>query len=246
MGDAFAIGRCIDALQKWCVTNSIPVDHGFDHYKAVYEHAVKALRGGLLPTETSTAILLATLLHDVDDRKIVKEDSGGYSNANLLLRESSNEQYTDSVIEMVGLVSASKNGNSWGLTSWKYIPRDCDRLEALGEIGIQRCKEYSLRKKMPLYIDSTPMPITVNSLTATINARSLDQYVKSGGVSNSMLDHFYDKLLHLHCRASSNEYILEECRERIGMMKNWILSTNKTILLVREFEKMSNTGKTQI
>src|SRR5204863_4319085 len=83
-------------------------------------------------------IILAALLHDADDRKFFGDSN--YKNARYLLRKIP-EGDVELVVHMIDLVSTSKNGNSTPVASsgWLLIPRYCDRLEAVGKIGIERC-----------------------------------------------------------------------------------------------------------
>lgn len=226
--------KVIDYLKNWCYEMQIPSDHGFDHYIKVYKHGVKALRSTSYSEEVKICILLACLLHDVDDKKLFINKN--FENARKILSECDCSQYEDLVIEMIDLVSTSKNGNSIEKSPWKYIPRDCDRLEAVGEEGLIRCEQYALRIGNPLYIETTPLPTTMAELEEVLNYCPVEVYMESGGKSKSMLDHFYDKLLHLGYVASDNKYIVAENHIRMTFMKNWLLNVNKTIKLVKKFE----------
>lgn len=144
--------------------------HGFDNFIAVGDHAVKALEYEDLSDYIKLQIELAAYLHDVDDQKIFP-NSINYQNARKILNEifadinfaETFEEITiksnniiDGIIQMIEIVSCSKNGDSEPSERWMAIPRDCDRLEAIGKIGIQRCYEYTLHTEAALHNVDTP------------------------------------------------------------------------------------------
>ena len=51
-----------------------------------------------------------------------------------------------------------------------------------------------------------------------------------------MLDHFYDKLLHLNVVASANAYIRQENERRMIQMTNWLFSVNRTLKISDLFQ----------
>ena len=160
--DEKAISRCQRVLRNWCLRYDLPSDHGYDHFIAVFLHAHNAIREeSQLSSHERTCILLAALLHDVDDRKIRAyfhanmENEIRYPMASSILDEAGCSIYRDLVLEMIALVSTSSNGNRNALPHeqrWKFIPRDCDRLEALGMIGVKRVGTGTFRARLPLRI----------------------------------------------------------------------------------------------
>lgn len=220
----------------WCNQSSLPEDHNYIHFIYVWKHAYEAIKElkKCSPFEV-TAILLAALLHDVDDRKL----SGSHTKtktlliARQLLKESNCEEYTELVCEMISLVATSENGNSCHLPRdqrWKYIPRDCDRLEALGSIGIQRVGMGCYRSGLCFYDEHTPLPVNEEQIQTVLEERPIENYICKG-TSLTMMDHFYDKLLHLHVVASDNTYIKRLNSERIRYMKEWVLTVNRVLYL---------------
>ena len=127
------------------------------------------------------------------------------------------------------MVSCSSNGNSTAgvdeQTEWMLIPRYADRLEAIGEIGLVRTWQYTLHKKRPLFLDSTPRPKTRAEVKEVATTERFDGY-QNGVKSVSMMDHFYDKLLHLGVEGAiplRNSYIAEEARHRHEVMVEFVV-----------------------
>lgn len=204
--------------------------HGIDHMIAVMEHAKKAVSLEELPEIIKEQIILAALLHDADDIKIFPK-SIGYQNAKSLLSSyvdevehvGDRESFIDDVIKLIDLVSCSKNGDSEPPCPWMAIPRDCDRLEAIGEIGIRRCDEYSAAVGAPDYVHETIKVNTEEELWMVATPERFKNYKKS----ISKIDHYYDKLLHIgnpSCLKSQNVYILEEAGRRNRTMIDYVLN----------------------
>lgn len=213
-------------LKKLMVENNIADHHGYQHMIAVHNHAKSALEDELLLEENELAIELAALLHDVDDKKIFKNSQNNENARKILDKvlplEYKNDKFIELVIGMIELVSCSKNGSSKPRKSWMAIPRDADRLEALGSIGIQRCKEFNLSIGAPLHLDSTPRVHTEEELWKVATPERFANYKSS----DSMIDHFYDKLLHIgkpEYLMSCNSYILEEAAKRNQCMIQFVL-----------------------
>ena len=111
--------------------------------------------------------------------------------------------FAKTVLEMIELVSASKNGNTvpqWIKESDKYfylIPRWSDRLEAVGKRGVLRCYQYNVEKGDLLYSESSPRPQSVDEVWEAAKPERFEEYQRSGGHSADMISHYYDKLLHI-------------------------------------------------
>jgi len=202
--------------------------HGFDHFIAVANHAVAALKYETLSSRKKLEVELAALLHDVDDSKIFP-DSMGYQNARSILEKidvCDKDELIENVIAMIDLVSCSKNGDREPPEPYMAIPRDCDWLEAIGQIGIDRCREFTIYKQAPFHVDSTPRAYTEEQVWMAATPERFTAYM-NGAKSASMIDHYYDKLLHIgkpvHLR-SQNPYILEEAVRRNHIMVEFIIN----------------------
>jgi uncharacterized protein len=258
--------------------------HGYDHFVAVHNHAVSALKyEPNLTDEQKVAVELAALLHDIDDKKLFPNNKNNENARAILennvrflndvisqnnkiinkdnelhssifvnnLENDENNKYLSNftnidnqeekrfltkstniddffklILHMIDLVSCSKNGDSDPPISWMAIPRDCDRLEAIGHIGIERCRAYNQHISKPLHLINTQRVYTIDELWKVATVDRFNNYQKLG-TSESMIDHYYDKLLHIGSSQrlkSKNFYVLQESKNRESIMIDYILN----------------------
>jgi uncharacterized protein len=211
------------SLRQLFIKSGIDAGHGYDHALAVMHHARHALKHfSNLNQAQRQAVLLAALLHDADDGKFFPNNKN-YENATEILQAYSEEERT-LALQMIGLVSCSRNGNqtSQDIPLWMFIPRWCDRLEAMGEIGIKRCQIYNEHVKRPIYIpNATPVACNIIELECIATNERFQRY-QSGVPSVSMIDHFYDKLLHLRI-ITGIPYIDEMMETRHKIMVDYVI-----------------------
>ena len=113
-------------------------------------------------TERADAFVieLAVLLHDVGDRKVIKQEEDDYTIAESFLRK---EKVTNDIVDQVMFIiknmsfSKSLNNKKDNVSKEFYIVQDADRLDAIGAIGIARAFAYGGSKDRPLY-DPTKKP----------------------------------------------------------------------------------------
>lgn len=128
---------------------------------------------------------LAVLLHDVGDRKVIRQEEDDHSIAEDFLKE---QKVSADVIERVMFIitnmsfSKSLNNKKDNVSKEFYIAQDADRLDAVGAIGIARAFAYGGSKGRPLY-DPTKKAQKINS---TENYRKLN---------SSTFHHFEEKVL---------------------------------------------------
>lgn len=138
-------------------------------------------------TEKADAFVveLAVLLHDVGDRKVIKQEEDDYTIAESFLRK---EKVTNDIVDQVMFIiknmsfSKSLNNKKDNVSKEFYIVQDADRLDAIGAIGIARAFAYGGSKDRPLY-DPTKKAQKINS---TKSYRKLN---------SSTFHHFEEKLL---------------------------------------------------
>lgn len=201
----------------------IDITHSYAHSCAVVNHIIRASLD--LSQRQAMSLVLSGYLHEVDDSKYF--DTENYANARDILARHY-PQYLDEVIEIISLVSFSCNGNSPADEDWKLITRHADRLEAIGIIGIKRCYHYTMSKRKPIYDEDTPMPQTLIELKDLVTTDRLEAYMRNRG-SKTMIDHFYDKLLHV--TYTGNTYIDEKLEDKRYLMYQFLLdfSSSKTL-----------------
>lgn len=136
----------------------------------------------------SWVVDIALLLHDVGDRKVIKQDDDDYTIAeDFLRRQRVDDNIRQQIMTIIMNMSFSKSLGSDTFTPRSIefqIVQDADRLDALGAIGIARAFAYGGSRERPLY-DPT---------YSAQNFLSRDDYIKAQG---SSLHHFDEKLLHL-------------------------------------------------
>ena len=216
---------------------NMPEDHGYKHVSNVVNNAERALSVEReLNVKQRQAVLMAAWLHEVDDRKIFKTEN--YENAkNILKKAGVDEETTNMCLELIDLVSCSKNKNCTVTDKWKLIPRDADRIEALGATGIYRCYNYCKRIGNPLYTEQTPRATTLQEL---YNIATAERFKAYDGNSKSMMDHFYDKLLHIGVMESGNVKLQRLAKEKIKMMEEFCLEFGKTGTIDEQYVRVLN------
>lgn len=130
-------------------------------------------------------IVLAALLHDVDDYKIIGENGIPFYNAKTFLKNNNVDE--DEIAEICNVIStiSFKGVDTVAPTSIEgKVVQDADRLDAIGAIGIGRTFAYGGKVGRPMH---NPDIKYNENMTA-------EQYYKNVGTS---INHFYEKLLKL-------------------------------------------------
>ena len=212
--EAQAVIRLKKELELFYEANpQIKASHGLSHVLAVHRHAERALAclDPPLPDNERAEIEIAALLHDADDRKYFPADGEAedlesrYSNATKICHDADlpGSICLRRILRMISWVSCSENGNSVPpeiSDSDAYhllIPRWADRLEAVGAIGVVRCYRYNQEKFAPLCSPKSPRATTTEEVFRLAKPDRFDSYLHSGGSSDDMISHYYDKLLHI-------------------------------------------------
>lgn len=202
--------------------------HGIEHAITVYKNAEKALNSDNynINDDERRCVLLASLLHDADDRKFFPTNNNHENVKQILFGEDLTT--VNLVTTMIDLVSSSKNGDSIPDfvkdKIWMLIPRYADRLEALGMIGIERCWQYGKTTNNPLFVETTPIAKTEEEIW---NFATLERYNAYKGASSSMIDHFYDKMLRASVFPIRNKFFDEETKNRRKHLINFLLYFGK-------------------
>lgn len=113
--------------------------HDAAHSMRVYHNAVSLADNE--PECDREVVMLAALLHDVDDHKLFQTENN--ANARLFLTEQEvPAEKIELICEIINGVSFSKNRGKRPTTLEGQIVQDADRLDALGAIGIARTFAY--------------------------------------------------------------------------------------------------------
>ena len=211
----------------------IKESHGIGHVMRVYHHAKEAVQvhntnskgasAGEVPLTDSQSmmVLIAALLHDVDDHKYFPNHKR-YENARAIMDRvfdetngidvGDSDDVKETIILLISFVSCSKNKNSIPElvrtkdqnqldmneddAYWMLIPRWADRLEAVGRQGVVRCYQYSREHGEKLSSERSPRPQTEEEVWLHATPERFENY---DGNSTDMISHYYDKLLHVSC-----------------------------------------------
>ena len=159
--------------------------HDWLHALRVEKNAQAISPSELSPSEIEM-IKASVWLHDTIDPKIASTHRVTITDIQELLEQAkANKKESQEIIEIIQNISYSKNlEEKRFLSSLGQIVQDADRLDALGAIGIARAFYYGGSKNHALYNDETARDI--QKLTEA-NYREQE----------SVLNHFYEKLLHL-------------------------------------------------
>lgn len=220
-------------LEELFIKAKMPVSHGLEHCLTVLGHMDCAIDKAddsiksLLTKERRICLRLAALLHEADDHKYFPANNK-FENARAICDQSipedepKKEEMISDIVLMISLVSASVNGNSvpaQAKTNPTLLwPRYCDRLESIGVIGAVRCYQYNSEVGDPLMLDTTPRPRTEEEVWQHVAEERWTKYQTGGGSSASMMDHYYDKLLHiakLDPQVVRSDYLVSEAKQRV-------------------------------
>ena len=150
-------------------------------------------------------------------------------------------------IEMISYVSASDNGNSVPERGQQHPEllwvRWADRLEAIGTIGAVRCWQYNTEKGDDLWAETTPRCTTKEEVWAHVTPDRFERYMKNK-TSDSMMDHYFDKLLQIAVfdkKTVANKFLCAEADRRVDPLVKVCRKFGKTgkppISMIKKFAK---------
>lgn len=94
-----------------------------------------------------------------------------------------------------------------------------------------RCWQYAVEKGNAFSTETTPRPTSVEEVWAFATPERFAQYQSGGGKSDSMLDHYYDKLIHItrpNPAVVQNRYLVEEAEKRVSPLVEICLEYGRT------------------
>ena len=206
---AHVLWQCCAYVHEWCTAHAFPEDHGVEHAKTVANHAIACLHEFSLSPRETLLVLLACLLHDVDDHKFTHLRELVAAQRFLAMCALTGAERS-LVLDMVRNVSCSANGNrvEAARPRWFYVPRDADRLEALGCVGIYRAIIYSAERGVRTHTPDTPVLAAPGEVMRHATRERYEAYAR-GATSASLIDHYYDKVLHIHELSSGSRTLAE-------------------------------------
>ena len=181
---------CYAYVKKLCV--NVAPDHGYEHAVFVATIARIGLADFAELSELNyLLVMLAALMHDIDDPKIF--NTVNYSNATAFLDSQPILTATDKqfVIRMISLVSYSQNKNTTPAEypKWAFIPRDADRIAGGGQEGIDRTLAFNKALACPRPVI---LPVDVQSFTTfPVDRQSIQRKYDSTTTKQSSLFEFY-------------------------------------------------------
>jgi len=225
----------IDRLNEIFDKNNVCKSHGILHAIKVMNNADLALSYAnfKINDDIKRSILLAALLHDADDKKFFPNNLN-FENLRFVLADY-DPNLTDLIIKMVDLVSSSKNGDNIPeevieskKKEWLLYHRYADRLEAIGIEGVERCYQYALTTNNNLFVPTSPCPTNEEEIW---KFATIERYKNYQGKSQSMIDHYYDKLLRATFFPIKNEFFDYESNKRRKPLIDFLIyfSKNKTM-----------------
>ncbi len=152
--------------------------HDYFHSIRVYRTALQLVNE--IPCDKEI-IMMAALLHDVDDVKLFSTEN--YQNARKALAEcSTTAERAEQVIDIIKAVSFKGKDSVVPNSIEGKIVQDADRLDAMGAIGIARAFAFGGSRGRVMYDPSIPPALDM----------SKDEYLHNKGTT---INHFYEKLL---------------------------------------------------
>ena len=218
------IQRARELLKSLFSNHQVDEAHGIIHADKVAEHARRAVEveTHVFP-KTKENIILAALLHDADDKKFF--NTPDFNNA-IAIVKLVDPDAEFSVWRMIRRVSVRDNKHMENYMEYEEIPAICDRLEAIGEVGIARCYIYTKAIGNPLFTEKTPRVTCEKELWQVATPERFANYK---GNSDDMISHYYDKLVHLDKDLKSNNpYLKQEIAKRKGVMLEFLFNFGRT------------------
>jgi uncharacterized protein len=181
--------------------------HDWQHIFRVWRTAIKLAQ---LENAGRSIVELASLLHDIDDRKITGNiaTERELPNARLILSEVGiGAALVETVCETISMVGFHKSlGGKSPETIEARIVADADQLDAMGAVGIARTFVYGASVKRSLF---DPQSHPMQDYTAA-------QYDANRG---STVNHFFEKLLTLRERMHTEAGAVEAERRHSTMVR---------------------------
>ena len=179
--------------------------HDYFHTLRVFKMATRIAECEGADVET---VQLASLLHDVDDRKLSPATYQNQANARAFLRSVGADSSTiERICQIVREISFGENSSVPTTKEGKCV-QDADRLDAIGAIGIARAFAYGGNRNRHMYHpDIKPN----DNMTK-------EEYLKN---ESTTINHFYEKLFKLTALMNTQTAI-QIAQAREAYMKEFV------------------------
>lgn len=174
------VNKCIEYVKEYFKNESS--GHDFYHTLRVYNTAKKI---AILENADVEIVMLAALLHDVDDIKISPNTYKNKDHARCFLKENNVDiNKINLITQIIEEVSYKGTDSVIPFTIEGKIVQDADRLDAIGAIGIARAFAYGGNHNRVMY-DPNIVP------NLEMNEEEYRNHV------STTINHFYEKLFNL-------------------------------------------------
>ena len=156
--------------------------HDYFHTYRVFEMAKHLVKN---EEANEQIVMLAALLHDVDDVKISPNTNKNKDNARKFLQSNNVDNQTiDLICKVIDEVSYKGNESSSPTSIEAKIVQDADRLDAIGAIGIARAFAFGGSRNRTMHNPDEPPQLNMNE-------QEYRNHV------STTINHFYEKLFNL-------------------------------------------------
>ncbi|KAF9041055.1 hypothetical protein BDZ89DRAFT_1060341 [Hymenopellis radicata] len=174
----------VDAAEALMVKTMARYDPSHDRYHVQRVRKTALALANALPTMPDLLVVeLAALLHDVLDKKYVSTELAADPYASVDIIKDGRARQITQIIDNVSWSTEKKRRASGEWGQWHdecielHCVQDADRLDAIGAFGVMRCAAYTSSTNNPLHTPPKDPLLPV-----------------------SAVQHFSDKLIHIHER----------------------------------------------
>ena len=179
--------------------------HDYFHTLRVFKMATRIAESEGASVET---VQLASLLHDVDDRKISPDTYESQANARgFLLGNGVDADKVERICQIIREISFGANASAPSTLEGKCV-QDADRLDAIGAIGIARAFAYGGSRNRHMYHPDVKPKVNMTK----------EEYVNS---ESTTINHFYEKLFKL-TDLMNTKTAIEIAKTREAYMKEFV------------------------
>ncbi|ETV84383.1 hypothetical protein, variant 1 [Aphanomyces astaci] len=180
--DDIVIQNTVEYVRGMLASND--ASHDWNHIERVWRLSVRIATEEHV--ERMDCVVLAALLHDIDDWKYTGSDSTDRARA-FLHTQPLDVDKIEFVLKIINGIGFKEELGAKKISMFPELAcvQDADRLDAIGAIGIARCLTYGGHKKRVLYEPSVP-PLM-----------AMDKAAYMANKHGPTLNHFYEKLFKL-------------------------------------------------